>query len=90
MSWTRRKTVIAVAVGAICAAVAVVLTMLLGTSRVTEVSPAAGAPPRQLYSPFTGEPVPRLGPVLAMKIDNIVRAGRRQGLARPTWSTCCR
>jgi len=34
----------------------------------------------QLLSPFTGEPVPSLGPVLAVKIDNIVYARPQTGL----------
>ena len=33
-----------------------------------------------LVSPFTGEPVARLGPVLAVKIDNIVNARPQTGL----------
>jgi hypothetical protein len=37
-------------------------------------------PPGPLLSPFTGEPVRRLGPVLAMKIDNIVLARPQTGL----------
>ena len=35
---------------------------------------------RQLLSPFTGEPVRSLGPVLAVKIDNIVYARPQTGL----------
>jgi hypothetical protein len=36
--------------------------------------------PTQLVSPFTGEPVKSLGPVLAIKIDNIVYARPQTGL----------
>ena len=36
--------------------------------------------PAQLYSPFTGEPVRALKPVLAVKIDNIVDARPQTGL----------
>ena len=36
--------------------------------------------PQQLLSPFTGEPVRSLGPVLAVKIDNIVYARPQTGL----------
>ena len=36
--------------------------------------------PRQLFSPFTGEPVPSLGPVLAVKIDNLAPARPQTGL----------
>src|ERR1035441_2787918 len=35
---------------------------------------------RQLLSPFTGEPVKSLGPVLAVKIDNIAAARPPTGL----------
>lgn len=41
---------------------------------------AAPARPTQLYSPFTGEPVKSLKPVLAVKIDNIVTARPQTGL----------
>ena len=34
----------------------------------------------QLYSPFTGEPVSVLGPVLATKIDNLAPARPQTGL----------
>jgi len=40
----------------------------------------ARARPVQLLSPFTGEPVPRLEPVIAVKIDNIVSARPQTGL----------
>jgi hypothetical protein len=36
--------------------------------------------PRQLYSPFTGEPVSSYKPVLAVKIDNVVQARPPTGL----------
>jgi hypothetical protein len=38
------------------------------------IRPLPDAVPAQLVSPFTGEPVKTLGPVLAVKIDNIVDA----------------
>jgi hypothetical protein len=43
-------------------------------------APAAAA--RPLLSPFTGKPVRALGPVLAVKIDNIVFARPQTGLTR--------
>jgi hypothetical protein len=43
-------------------------------------SPAPARPAVQLRSPFTGEPVKSLGPVLAVKIDNIVLARPPTGL----------
>ncbi len=42
--------------------------------------PAATAKPHRLLSPFTGEPVKSLGPVLAVKIDNIVYARPQTGI----------
>ena len=41
-------------------------------------SAPAGSP--RLFSPFTGEPVPAPGPVLAMKIDNLAPARPQTGL----------
>jgi len=45
----------------------------------TPVKPAADVP-GQLFSPFTGEPVPSPGPVLAVKIDNLAPARPQTGL----------
>jgi len=45
----------------------------------TPVKPAADVP-SQLFSPFTGEQVPSLGPVLAVKIDNLAPARPQTGL----------
>jgi Protein of unknown function (DUF3048) N-terminal domain/Protein of unknown function (DUF3048) C-terminal domain len=42
--------------------------------------PATRPAPRQLFSPFTGEPVTSLGPVLAVKIDNAAQARPQTGL----------
>jgi len=42
--------------------------------------PTATPPPGPLLDPFTGEPVRALGPVLAVKIDNIVDARPQTGL----------
>jgi hypothetical protein len=52
--------------------VSLVLVFTGDSSPVKPVQP----PPRQaqLFSPFTGEPVTAVGPVLAVKIDNIARA----------------
>ena len=80
MQWNRRKTVIALSAGVVSAVLAAALILVLGTSHVTVVTPSSGSPPNQLVSPFTGEPVSRLGPVLAMKIDNIVLARPQTGL----------
>src|SRR6266496_4413977 len=85
MMWARHKTLIAVAA-------AVLLAGLVAGSFITlrhggqargaaapSPSPSAAA---QLRSPFTGEPVPSLNRVLAVKIDNIVYARPQTGLAR--------
>src|SRR5215469_4875863 len=72
MRWIRHKTVITVA--------AVVLAGFV--SALLAACGHAPAPPhaRQLRSPFTGEPVPSLHRVLAVKIDNIVNARPQTGL----------
>jgi hypothetical protein len=43
-------------------------------------TPTPTPSPTQLLSPFTGEPIHALGPVLAIKIDNIVFARPQTGL----------
>ena len=66
-----------------CAAVAA-----LGlAAALVAVLPGQGAPPGsapagspRLLSPFTGEPVQALGPVLAVKIDNLAPARPQTGL----------
>jgi len=54
------------------------------SARATVAAHPQPAPTRvvstQLYSPFTGEPVKSLKPVLAVKIDNIVTARPQTGL----------
>jgi hypothetical protein len=91
MMWTRRKVVLSTtgAVAGIAAATA--LTLALSSTSVPKAAPkeklspiASPAShrhgPTRLVSPFTGEPVKRLGPVLAVKIDNIVYARPQTGL----------
>ncbi len=85
MSWYRRKSVLA-ALGAVMAGVLVLAGFLVFRGRaappaspVTPVTPEAGG---QLLSPFTGEPVKSLGPVLAAKIDNLAAARPQTGLAQ--------
>jgi hypothetical protein len=80
MSWTRHKSVtIVAAVVVLAALVAGALLALRGGGQARRV---AAAPPhsQQLRSPFTGEPVPSLNRVLAVKIDNIVYARPQTGL----------
>jgi hypothetical protein len=66
----------AVAVIGLAAAIIAVLRPGPGTP----VKPAAPEATGQLFSPFTGEPVPSLGPVLTVKIDNLAPARPQTGL----------
>jgi hypothetical protein len=91
MIWTRRKIVLS-ATGAIAGIAAATGVSLALTSSTTaprapkpSVTPIASPVlrrhgPTRLVSPFTGEPVKKLGPVLAVKIDNIVYARPQTGL----------
>jgi hypothetical protein len=91
MMWTRRKIVLS-ATGAVAGiAVAAGLGLALSSTPAAKTaSPPTSSPtptpsptrhgPTRLVSPFTGEPVKRLGPVLAVKIDNIVYARPQTGL----------
>ncbi len=76
---TRRRRNIVIAASAAGAAIALAVmtlaVMLSGCS--ARVTPPASA---QLLSPFTGEPVPALAPVLAVKIDNVAQARPATGL----------
>jgi Protein of unknown function (DUF3048) N-terminal domain/Protein of unknown function (DUF3048) C-terminal domain len=73
MSWIRRKAVITVAA-------VVVLAGFVGALLAACGHAPAPSPARQLRSPFTGEPLPSLNRVLAVKIDNIVYARPQTGL----------
>jgi hypothetical protein len=70
--------------GAAVACGLVVAGLLIFRPSPVPVSPAAqpSGPATQLMSPFTGEPVKSLGPVLAVKIDNIVNARPQTGLGQ--------
>ncbi|MBO0832810.1 MAG: DUF3048 domain-containing protein, partial [Actinobacteria bacterium] len=82
------KVVVAYVV-AVVAASAVTAGLVAGTRSAT---PHGSAPPHtvverpkqavQLYSPFTGEPVSSLRPVIAVKIDNIVFARPQTGIGK--------
>lgn len=84
MSWYRRKSVLAV-LGVLTAGVLVLAGFLVFRGRAAPsvpgptISPEAGG---QLLSPFTGEPVKSLGPVLGVKIDNLAPARPQTGLAQ--------
>lgn len=88
MVWTRnRKIAAAVAAVVAVAGLAVGLLFALGgkTTRANEAASTPSSPPSPagpLTSPFTGEIVPSLKPVLAVKIDNIVLARPSTGLAQ--------
>jgi hypothetical protein len=84
-AWAAHPVVIAVASVVVAAGlVAAGLALWGGGSAPKAVRRPAPAPARhvaqQLRSPFTGEPVKSLGPVLAVKIDNIVDARPPTGL----------
>jgi len=67
MRWIGRKAVITVAAVVVLAGFVSALLAACGHA-------PAPSHARQLRSPFTGEPVPSLNRVLAVKIDNIVFA----------------
>jgi hypothetical protein len=75
MSWIRHKAVSTVA--AVVVLAGLVSALLAGCGHAP---PPSHSHPRQLRSPFTGEPVRSLGRVLAVKIDNIVYARPQTGL----------
>jgi hypothetical protein len=87
VKWTRKHTAIAVPVAvavAVVIVVAVLAALALASTPTAARKPVAAAPVARvrgpLLSPFTGEPVKSLGPVLAVKIDNIVYARPQTGL----------
>jgi Protein of unknown function (DUF3048) N-terminal domain/Protein of unknown function (DUF3048) C-terminal domain len=82
-----RTILIAITVAVVAIAAGSVIVLLVGRPGPVKVRPPArpgspSPPPRPLSSPFTGEPVPSLRPVLAVKIDNYVLARPQTGLTR--------
>lgn len=79
-----RRRIIIVASSAVAACALVLAGLFVFRGRPAPVSPAKPVTPvaQQLVSPFTGEPVTSLGPVLAVKIDNIVNARPQTGLGQ--------
>ena len=78
---TSRRRVIAISVSAGAAALALAVWLIVAlTGSSAPVPPSASPTSAALVSPFTGEPVPALGPVLAVKIDNIKQARPPTGL----------
>ena len=76
--WPKRTTVIAVSAAGAAIGLALALTFVLSGSS-TPARPTPTSSPG-LRSPFTGEPVTALGPVLAVKIDNLAAARPQTGL----------
>src|SRR5690242_6505563 len=83
MTWTRHKAAISVAavlmLAALVAAGLLALRETGGRARIASAT-RSPTPQQQLLSPFTGEPVPALNRVLAVKIDNIGYARPQTGL----------
>jgi hypothetical protein len=83
-----RRARLAAEIGGVTAAIAAVTALVLVlTNSPPSARPGAGGPAGtqaaatgSLTSPFTGEPVTSPGPVLAVKIDNIVHARPQTGL----------
>jgi len=80
MRWSVRNIMIGTSAAAAAIGLAVSLVVVLGGQGAPPAAPAPGRS-SQLYSPFTGEPVKALGPVLAVKIDNLAPARPQTGLA---------
>ena len=77
--WPRRNVMMGVSAAVAIIGLVAVIIAVLQPGPGTPVKPAADVP-SQLFSPFTGEPVPSLGPVLAVKIDNLAPARPQTGL----------
>jgi hypothetical protein len=78
MRWSRRKIVIGTSAGAAVIALAAALVVVLPAHQTPSAMPEPAS--TRLFSPFTGEPVTTLGPVLAVKIDNLAPARPQTGL----------
>ena len=81
MRWSWRNIMIGTSAAVAAIGLAVALVVVLAGRGVPPTAPKP-SPGRssQLYSPFTGEPVTALGPVLAVKIDNLAPARPQTGL----------
>jgi hypothetical protein len=78
---TPRQRVIVISASAGAAAVALAVWLIIALTGSSAPAPPSASPRSSaLVSPFTGEPVPALGPVLAVKIDNIKQARPWTGL----------
>ena len=72
-----RRTVV---IGAAAAAAIGLAAVLVAVLMPGPAKPPPAGSPQTLVSPFTGEPVSALGPVLAVKIDNLAPARPQTGL----------
>ncbi len=79
MKWPRRNVLIGVSAAVVAIGLAATLVAVLMPGPDTPATPPPTGSPR-LSSPFTGEPVSALGPVLAVKIDNLAQARPQTGL----------
>jgi hypothetical protein len=77
---TRRQRTIAISVSAAGAALALVIGLVVALTGSPAPVPSPAPGPARLLSPFTGEPVPALGRVLTVKIDNLKTARPPTGL----------
>jgi len=81
--WAHKPAIAAISAALAVAGLAVGLFVILrpGPPARHAPTPAVRVRPR-LMSPFTGEPVASLGPVIAVKVDNIRQARPQTGLAQ--------
>src|SRR5690349_9446240 len=77
---TRRRRNIVIATSATGAAIALAVVVALAVMLSGCSAPVTSDASPRLLSPFTGEPVPTLAPVLAVKIDNVAQARPATGL----------
>ena len=82
MRWSWGNIMIGTSAAVAAIGLAVALVVVLAGRGVPPAAPKP-SPGRssQLYSPFTSEPMTSLGPVLAVKIDNLAPARPQTGLA---------
>jgi len=85
LRWTPKRVTAVSLTAALVAAIAIAVGVASGPAPRTVHRPAPSAlpspkPATQLLLPFTGLPVTSLGPVIAVKIDNIVYARPQTGL----------
>jgi hypothetical protein len=81
MRWSRRRVATGLSAAVAAAGLAATLVVVLPGHHTPSGTPEP-VPSRssRSYSPFTGEPVNTLGPVLAVKIDNLAPARPQTGL----------